>query len=50
MLSLAGRALGILFATWTGTLLLRALPSEEAALVLSAEPDVRVGASPWRWP
>jgi predicted permease len=41
--SLAGGALGIAFAMWTGTLLLRALPSEQAARVLTAEPDLRVG-------
>jgi predicted permease len=40
--SLAGGALGIAFAAWTGTLLLRALPSEQAARVLTADPDLRV--------
>ena len=41
--SLAGGLLGIGFAVWTGTLLLRALPSEQAARVLTADPDLRVG-------
>jgi predicted permease len=41
--SLAGGALGVAFAVWTGTLMLRALPSEQAARVLTAEPDLRVG-------
>jgi putative ABC transport system permease protein len=41
--SLAGGVLGIGFAVWTDRLLLRALPSEQAARVLSAEPDLRVG-------
>ncbi|HEU0105138.1 MAG TPA: ABC transporter permease, partial [Vicinamibacteria bacterium] len=40
--SLAGGGLGIAFAAWTGTLLLRALPSEQAARVLTADPDLRV--------
>ena len=39
----AAGVLGIAFAAWTGTLLLRALPSEQAARVLSADPDLRVG-------
>src|SRR5205823_3980314 len=42
--SLAGGLLGIVFAVWTGSLILRALPSEQAARVLSADPDLRVGA------
>jgi len=42
--ALAGGVLGVGFAVWTGTLLLRALPSEQAARVLSADPDLRVGA------
>ena len=41
--ALAGGLLGIAFAVWTGTLALRALPSEQAARVLSADPDLRVG-------
>ena len=40
--SLAGGLLGIGLAAWTGTLLLHALPSEQAARALSAEPDARV--------
>jgi predicted permease len=40
--SLAGGALGIAFAAWTGTLLLRALPTEQTARVLTADPDLRV--------
>jgi predicted permease len=41
--ALAAGALGVVLATWTGTLLLRALPSEQASSVLSADPDLRVG-------
>jgi predicted permease len=41
--ALAAGALGIVFAAWTGAVLLRALPSEQAAQVLSADPDLRVG-------
>jgi predicted permease len=41
--SLAGGLLGIGFAVWTGTLILRALPSEAAVRVLTSDPDVRVG-------
>ncbi|HEY7410260.1 MAG TPA: ABC transporter permease [Vicinamibacteria bacterium] len=41
-LALAGGALGMVVATWTGTLLIRALPSAEAAIVLTADPDLRV--------
>jgi predicted permease len=40
--ALAGGLVGVGFAVWTGTLLLRALPSEQAALVLTADPDFRV--------
>jgi putative ABC transport system permease protein len=43
VLSLAGGALGIAFSMWTADLLLRALPFEGAARVLSPDPDVRVG-------
>jgi predicted permease len=43
VLSLAGGALGIAFSVWTADLLLRALPLEGAARVLSADPDLRVG-------
>ena len=42
LLSGGGAALGLLFAWWTGTLLLRALPFDEAARTLSAAPDLRV--------
>jgi putative ABC transport system permease protein len=44
VLSVAGGALGILFASWTGELLLRALPFDQASQVLSAQADLRVGA------
>ncbi|HUG52050.1 MAG TPA: ABC transporter permease [Vicinamibacteria bacterium] len=40
--SVAGGALGIAFAAWTGALILKALPSDQAVLVLSADPDLRV--------
>ena len=43
VLSLAGRRVGLVFAAWTGDLLLRALPVENAARIFSAEPDLRVG-------
>jgi putative ABC transport system permease protein len=43
VLSLLGAAAGVLVAAWTGDLLLRALPYEDATRVLSAEPDLRVG-------
>ena len=43
VLSLAGGALGIVFSMWTADLLLRALPFEGAARVLSPDPDLRVG-------
>jgi predicted permease len=43
VLSLAGGALGIAFSVWTADLLLRALPFEGAARVLSPDPDLRVG-------
>ena len=38
-----GGLVGVVFAVWTGDVLLRALPFEEATRVFSAEPDVRVG-------
>jgi predicted permease len=41
--SIAGGLLGIGFAVWSGTLILRALPSDQAARVLTADPDLRVG-------
>lgn len=43
-LALAGGTLGIVLASWTGDLLLRALLHEGAARALSADPDLRVGA------
>jgi predicted permease len=43
-LSVAGGALGVVFAAWTGDLLLSTLPFEQASRSLSAEPDLRVGA------
>jgi predicted permease len=43
VLALAGGGLGIAFSMWTADLLLRALPYEGAARVLSPEPDLRVG-------
>jgi predicted permease len=43
VLSLLGAAAGALLATWTGDLLLRALPFENASRVLHSEPDLRVG-------
>jgi predicted permease len=42
LLALAGGAFGLLLACWTGALLVRALPFEEAARSLRAEPDLRV--------
>ena len=44
VLSVLGGLLGVVFATWSGDLLLHALPSEGARQALSAEPDLRVGA------
>jgi len=43
VLSVAGGALGLVFAAWVGDLLLRALPVDQASRVLTAEPDLRVG-------
>ncbi len=43
LLSLLGALAGVFVAAWTGDLLLRALPYDDANLVLSAEPDLRVG-------
>jgi predicted permease len=43
VLALLGGLLGLVFATWTGDLLIRSLPFEQAPRVLSAEPDLRVG-------
>src|SRR5262249_19000131 len=42
LLAAAGAALGVAFAWWTGTLLLKALPFDQAAQTLSAAPDARV--------
>jgi predicted permease len=42
ILALAGGAVGILLATWTGDLLLSALPIERVSEAFSAEPDLRV--------
>ena len=42
LLAAAGAALGLVFAWWTGGLLLRTLPSDETARTLSADPDARV--------
>jgi len=42
LLAAAGAALGLAFAWWTGTLLLKTLPFDEAARTLSAAPDTRV--------
>jgi len=44
LLGAAGAAAGLAVAWWTGSLLLRALPFDEAARTLSAAPDVRVTA------
>src|SRR5262245_13881234 len=43
VLSLAGALLGLVFAAWTGDLLLNALPLDQASRALSADPDLRVG-------
>src|SRR5262249_60766316 len=44
LLAAAGAAGGLVVAWWTGSLLLRALPFDEAARTLSAAPDGRVTA------
>jgi predicted permease len=44
LLSAAGALLGLAFAWWTGTLLLKMLPFDEAARTLSPAPDARVAA------
>jgi predicted permease len=43
LLALLGAVAGVVFAVWTGDLLLRALPFEGASQTLSSEPDLRVG-------
>jgi putative ABC transport system permease protein len=42
VLASAGAALGLVFAWWTGALLLKMLPYDGAAQTLSAQPDARV--------
>jgi predicted permease len=42
VLALAGGALGIAVASWTGGLLVRALPDEAARRALTSDPDLRV--------
>src|SRR5262249_25893760 len=44
LLAGAGAVLGLAFAWWTGTLLLRTLPFDQAARTLSSSPDARVTA------
>jgi predicted permease len=44
LLSAFGGLVGVVFAIWTGDLLVRALPFEQASRVLTTEPDLRVGA------
>jgi predicted permease len=44
VLSAAGATLGLAFAWWTGTLLLKVLPFAEAARTMTAMPDARVTA------
>ena len=43
LLAFAGGAAGILFASWTGELLIRSLPNPYVTEVFSADPDLRVG-------
>jgi predicted permease len=43
VLAVAGGAAGLVFASWTGDLLIRALPVESASRVFSVEPNLRVG-------
>jgi predicted permease len=43
VLAVAGGAVGILFAAWTGDLLIRALPVENASRIFSVEPNLRIG-------
>ncbi len=42
LLALAGAALGLIVASWTGALLLSVLPGDPASSTLSADPDMRV--------
>jgi putative ABC transport system permease protein len=42
LLAFSGAALGLVLASWTGSLLLRALPGDPASRTLSAVPDARV--------
>src|SRR6185436_18630902 len=42
LLAGAGAALGLLFASWTGRLLIKTLPFDNAAALLSATPDARI--------
>jgi predicted permease len=44
LLAAAGTVVGVLFAWWTGGLLLAALPGDPAARSLSANPDLRVAS------
>ena len=44
LLSLLGGAAGLLVSSWAGSLILRALPDENTARTLAAEPDLRVAA------
>jgi predicted permease len=43
LLALGGAAVGLILASWTGELLLAALPGDPAARSLSSTPDMRVG-------
>jgi predicted permease len=43
VLSVLGGAVGIVFAAWTGDLLIRALPIDNATRIFSVEPNLRVG-------
>ena len=42
LLAAAGAALGLVFAWWTGALLIKTLPFDKASAILSAAPDARV--------
>jgi putative ABC transport system permease protein len=44
LLALLGGTAGLLVSSWAGSLILRALPGENTARVLRAEPDLRVAA------